>query len=621
VKITALLSALCALLSTASLAQRCAPQDVIYYNGNILTGVGLHAVDDHATPQRAQAIAISWGLVSFTGPDAMVVDCADAHTVKIDLHGAFVMPGFNDAHTHIAEAGLDHLTANLNGVQSLAEMQSRIAAYAKTLDDKNAWILGGGWDHTKWPTKTLPTRQDLDAVTGTHPAFLARVDGHIAVANTAALKAAGIDETTPDPFGGHIDRDADGHPTGIIRETPARELVEKHIPPPTNEIRRKALELSINDALAHGVTSVQDFSTWDDWLILESLEHENKLPLRVYEWIDFNLPIGVLEQRRASHDFNDPLLHLGMLKGFMDGSLGSRTAAMEEPYNDEPANSGIPRYGQDNLNQMASERALAGFQLGFHAIGDRANDMALNAFQAAEQVGIPEQQFFCQQKESAANRKLPPDAIVTTPDPCLLHPCPPNARVTDARKTVIATGPPCDPNYGPYFRFRIEHAQVVSPNAFGRFAQLGVIASMQPVHLLTDMAWAEQRIGPERAKYAYAWRSFLTHHVPLAFGTDYPVESINPMRGLYAAVTRMNEAGTQTFQPQEKLTLNEALYAYTQGSAFAEWRERIKGQLAPGYLADLVVLDRDLTKSTPQQILHTRVLRTVVGGVTRYTAP
>jgi predicted amidohydrolase YtcJ len=536
-----------------------------------------------------QAIGIVGDRIVLTGTSAEVLQCAAPKAQKIDLHGAFAMPGFNDAHTHIADAGLQHLTANLDGVTSLAEMQSRIAAYAKTLDDPHAWILGGGWDHTKWPTKTLPTRQDLDAVTGDHPAFLDRVDGHIAVANTAALKAAGIDATTADPFGGHIDRDAGGHPTGIIREAPARELIEKHIPPPSDDIRRKALELSIQDALAHGVTSVQDFSTWNDWLILEGLEHENKLPIRVYEWIDFNLPVGDLETRRASHDFNDPVLHLGMLKGFMDGSLGSRTAAMEAPYNDEPANSGIPRYEQDNLNHMASERAMAGFQLGFHAIGDRANNMALNAFQAAEQVGKP--------------------AVLNTNCPQLTKPL------------EYAPGPLCPSWSVRDFRFRIEHAQVVSPDAFDRFHSLGVIASMQPSHLLTDMAWAEQRIGPERIKYAYAWRSFLTHGVPLAFGTDYPVESINPMRGLYSAVTRMNEAGTQTFEPQEKLTINEALYAYTQGSAFAEWREKIKGQLAPGYLADIVVLDRDLTKSTPQQILHAKVLRTVVGGVTRYTAP
>ena len=571
------------LLVSAANAQHCPqPAETVYYDGNILTGVGLHAVDNGTPPERVRAIGIHGDRIVITGSNDTVLACATPSAQKIDLHGAFVMPGFNDAHTHTAEAGLQRLSANLNGVTSLAEMQSRIAAYAKTLKP-GEWILGGGWDHTKWASKTTPTRQDLDAVTGDHPAFLSRVDGHIAVANTAALKAAGIDDSTPDPQGGHIDRDPQGHATGIIRETPARALVESHIPPPTFDTRRKALELSINDALSHGVTSIQDFSTWDDWLVYEGLERQNKLPLRVDEWIDFDLPVAVLQERRASHDANDPVLHLGMLKGFMDGSLGSRTAAMNEPYTDDPSNSGIPRYDQDKLNQMATERAAAGFQLGFHAIGDLANDMALNAFAAAEQAGIP---------ASAPPPPRNPDAaIVTTP---MTHASPRD------------------------FRFRIEHAQVVSPDAFNRFAQLGVIASMQPSHLLTDMAWAEQRIGPQRIKYAYAWRSFLNHGVPLAFGTDYPVESINPMRGLYSAVTRMNEAGTQTFEPQEKLTIDEALYAYTQGSAYAEWREKIKGRLEPGFLADFVVLDRDLTHSTPQEILHARVLRTVVGGITRY---
>jgi hypothetical protein len=276
---------------------------------------------------------------------------------------------------------------------------------------------------------------------------------------------------------------------------------------------------------------------------------------------------------------------------------------------------------------MATERAAAGFQLGFHAIGDRANDMALNAFEAAEQAGTPAPDFLCHAREQAADRRLPPDAIVTTPPPCDAHPCPPSNLQgnTPLARTQTRTGPPCDPNANDpaRFRLRIEHAQVVSPNAFQRFHDLGVIASMQPSHLLTDMAWAPARLGPERVKYAYAWHSFLDHGVTLAFGTDYPVESINPMRGLYSAITRMNEDGTQTFDPpnaaNEKLTITEALYAYTQAPAFAEWRETIKGRLEPGFLADFVVLDRDLTRSTPQQILETHVLRTVVGGITRYT--
>jgi predicted amidohydrolase YtcJ len=421
-------------------------------------------------------------------------------------------------------------------------------------------------------------------VSGGHPLFLTRTDGHIGVANSAALAAAGINDATADPKGGKIDRDADGHATGILREDSARALVESKVPPPSYETRRKALQLSIDDALAHGVTSVQDFSDWDDWLVLEGMEREGKLPLRLSEWMAFDQPLGVLKSRRASHDPNDPLLHLGMLKAFMDGSLGSRTAALAEPYADEPANSGIPRYDQQKLNQMSAERAAAGFQLGFHAIGDEANTLALNAFAAAEQVGVPANQ--------------PP--LPAHPDAALI--------------TTVAPQPsPCD------LRFRIEHAQVLLPGDFDRFHQLCVIASMQPSHLLTDMSWAGARLGPDRVKYA--WRSMLAHGVTLAFGTDYPVESISPFRGLYAAITRMNDTGTQTFEPQERLTMQQAIYAYTQASAFAEFREQIKGRLEPGMLADFVVLDRDLLKATPPEVLKTVVVRTVVGGKTVFERP
>jgi predicted amidohydrolase YtcJ len=313
------------------------------------------------------------------------------------------------------------------------------------------------------------------------------------------------------------------------------------------------------------------------------MEREGKLSLRVTEWIAFQEPLSVLDSRRASHDPNDPLLHLGFLKGFMDGSLGSRTASLNKPYADEPSNQGIPRFEQEKLNKLATARAADGFQLGFHAIGDRANDMALNAFAAAEQVGRP--------ANAPAPPKNPDAGIVTTP---------------------TQTFSPRD------FRFRIEHAQVVSPGAFERFAQLGVIASMQPSHLLTDMAWAGARLGPERVTRAYAWKSFLDHGVTLAFGTDYPVESISPFRGLYAAITRQNEEGTQTFEPQEKLTIQQAIYAYTQASANAEFREQVVGVLQPGFECDFVVLDRDLLEATPREVLHTKVLRTVVAGATVY---
>jgi predicted amidohydrolase YtcJ len=562
------LRALCVLLFSlnAAHAQQCSPIDVTYYNGNILTGKGL----DTPIPERVSAVAIRDGKVVATGSDKTVFDLCDA-ALKIDLHGAFVMPGFNDAHTHIASAGQQHLTVDLDNIPSLAAMQDKIKAYAATLP-AGQWILGGGWDHTKWASGKLPTRQDLDAVTVDHPAYLERTDGHIAIANTAALAAAGITAKTMAPAGGQIDLDPATHePTGILRDA-ALPLLTSHIPKPDAAIRRRALELSIADALSHGVTSVQDYSDWEDFLVLEQMEHEGKLHVRVSEWLTFNDPLDVLKAHRAAHSLDDPLLHTGMLKGFMDGSLGSRTAALFAPYSDDPTNSGLARYDQKMLDAMTTERAAAGFQIGFHAIGDKANSIALDAYEKP-----------VMQCELSKN--------TTETSYC-----------------------------GTRLRYRIEHAQVVSPGDFARFHDLGIIASMQPSHLLTDMAWAGQRLGPERVKYAYAWKSFLDHGVTLAFGTDYPVESISPFRGLYSAITRMNEAGTQTFQPQERLTIQQALYAYTQASAFAENEEKLKGRLEPGYLADLVVLDHDLTTATPQEILHTKVLRTVVGGQTVYLA-
>jgi predicted amidohydrolase YtcJ len=575
--VTTKLFALCVILlaGPAGHAQRCPVWDTVYYNGNILTGVGLLT----PTPERVHSLAIDKGRIVAVDPTDGLRGCAQH---EIDLHGAFVMPGFNDAHTHMASAGQQKLSVDLDNVPSLAAMQAKIKAYAAKLPP-GAWILGGGWDHTKWPSKTLPTRQDLDAVTAGHPAFLERTDGHIAIANTAALAAAALTSATPDPSGGKLDRDAHGNLTGILREGSTLALMQAHIPPPTRDVRRQALQLAIDDALAHGVTSVQDFSDWDDWLVLESMEHEGKLHLRFAEWLAFDTPLDILKSRRASHDANDPLLHLTQLKAFMDGSLGSRTATLAAPYSDDRKNSGLARYDQFSLNAMTMERAEAGFQLGFHAIGDRANAMALDAYAHTRK----------EQLESWS------DAV--SPDPKLLE----TASAALKERT----------------RFRIEHAQVLLPADFDRFHDLHIIASMQPSHLLTDMAWAGDRLGPQRVKYAYAWKSFLDHGVTLAFGTDYPVESINPFRGLYSAITRMNEAGTQTFQPQQRITLNQALYAYTQAAAFAEFRETIKGQLARGYLADFVVLDRDITKATPQQLLHTNVLRTVVNGETVYLAP
>ena len=319
--------------------------DTIFYDGNILTGTRLKAGDSDPTPGRVSAVAIRAGKIVAVGGNATILALKDAHTKTVDLKGAFAMPGFNDAHTHMASAGRQRLSVDLDNVASLAAMLAAVQAYAVKLGP-GEWILGGGWDHTKWPGAKLPTRQDLDAVSAAHPAFLERTDGHIAIVNTAALKAAGITDATPNPKGGQIDRDADGHATGILREGPTLDLVEKVIPAPSLATRRKAIEMSMQDALSHGVTSIQDFSDWEDFLAMEEMEHQGTLHLRIAEWIDFNLPVEVLDERRASHPADDLLLHLTFLKGFMDGSLGSRTAAMSDAYADDKNNLGIARYDQ-----------------------------------------------------------------------------------------------------------------------------------------------------------------------------------------------------------------------------------------------------------------------------------
>jgi predicted amidohydrolase YtcJ len=526
--------------------------DVIFFDGVIYTGVGL--AEDK--PQVVEAIAIGGGKVLAVGTTEEITHLVGPKTRLRDLKSSstststFVFPGFNDAHVHMGSAGQTKLNVDLTGVKSLAEMLTKIQTFANDAPAGH-WLTGGNWDHTLWSSKTLPTRQDLDKATGGHPTFLGRIDGHIAIANSAALAAAGITGKTVPPQGGAIDLDANGEPTGILRET-AQGLVEKVIPPPSHDERLRGDQLAIADALSHGITSVQDFSEWDDFLIYEELEKEGKLNLRITEWLPFKAPLPELIKERAHHPANDPMLHTGFLKGFMDGSLGSRTAAMKAPYSDDPTNTGLPQYTQEQLNKMVIERARAGFQIGFHAIGDKAASMALNAF---DQPGV---------SHTARNR--------------------------------------------------IEHAQVVDPTDIPRFKKLGIIASMQPSHLLTDMNWAEDRLGPQRAAYSYAWKAFLDAGVPLAFGTDYPVEPITPFRGLYAAVTRRSEDGTHDYFPKNKLTHGQALYAYTQGSAYAEFAEKRKGKLIPGYDADFILLDRNIDKIGGMGILDTTVRETWVRG-------
>ena len=547
--------------------------DTIYVRANIYTGVA--GTDSFHEVQRAVAMAVKADRILAVGKETDLLKFKGPNTAIVDLQGNFVMPGFNDAHMHLTEAGFKKLTVDLTGVKSLDEFRERIRKRAETAEPTE-WIQGSGFDETLWPVQELPTRWDIDEVTTDHPVYMVRIDGHVAVANTRALTLASVTLASKEPAGGEIGREANGQPNGILRET-AMNLVASVIPPPTADKRRQAMEAAFDDIARSGVTSVQDYShdpdsshNWEDFQIFEQLEREGKLTVRISEWLPFDDPLSTLEEHRAAHPQSDLMLRTGMLKAFMDGSLGSHTAAMLEPYTDAPKNSGLPRYEEAKLSAMSAERLKAGFQLGFHAIGDKAVEMALDAFRDAEQA----------------------------------------ARASGVK------APDGTENY----RLRVEHAQVTNPVEVARFRELKVIASMQPSHLLTDMNWAGARLGPMRAPHSYAWAEFLNHGVSLAFGTDYPVEPVSPFRGLYAAVTRKSEDGKKQFYPAQKLTIEQAIAAYTAGSAYAEFTEKDKGTLTPGKLADFVVLDRDITVIAPEKILGTRVLRTVVGGKTVYQA-
>ncbi len=548
--------------------------DLIFTHGNIFTGV-VDAASSFGAGKRSEAMAVIGERILAVGTRDEIMKLKGPETKIVDLESHFVMPGFNDAHMHLASAGLEKMNVNLVGVKTLDEFRERIRAQVERAAP-GEWIVGGGWDETLWPVKVLPTRWDLDEVSQSHPVFLLRVDEHMAVANTRALQLASVTVASRDPERGKIDRDDAGTPNGILREK-AQLLVQAVIPKPTHEKRRQAIELALADLASHGITSAQDYSPWENFQIYEELEHDGKLTARISEWLDFDDSIADLNNKRSSHPASDTMLHTGMLKAFLDGSLGSKTAALFEPYSDDPKspNSGLPQYEAAKLNAMTKERVLAGYQIGFHAIGDKAVQLALDAFAEAEKAAK-------EGKVKAADG----NAIGNNTD----------------------------------YRLRIEHAQVTTPQQILRFKDLKVIASMQPSHLLTDMNWAESYLGPKRAEHSYAWADFLRHGVVLAFGADYPVEPVTPFRGLYAALTRMSEDGKKSYYPAEKLNIEQAIAAYTTGAAFAEFAEKQKGKLEPGMLADFVALDRDITAVPPPRILETKVLRTVVGGKTVYEA-
>jgi len=506
----------------------------------------------------AQAVAVLGDRIVAVGSNADVEAWRGPATKVIDAGGKLLLPGFNDSHVHFVSGGLQLEQVQLNDTTSKEEFVRRIGERAKQTP-KGEWMLGGDWDETKWTAPQLPTKELIDPVTGDTPVFLSRYDGHMALANSAALRLAGVTAQTAEPAGGMIVRDANGNPTGALKDA-AMELVNKVIPPLSHEQRLKAVKRALAHAASLGVTSVQHMNQdYEDIEAYSELLDRGELTARIYAaplitQVDDQVKIGI---RRA---FGSPYLRIGALKAYADGSLGSRTAYFFDGFVDQPDNRGLLSDEMHPVSLMRDRMIkadAAGLQLCTHAIGDQAISIILDLY--SELI----------KSHGEADRRL-----------------------------------------------RIEHAQHMAAKDFDRFAQLHVIASMQPYHAIDDGRWAEGRIGRDRASRTYAFRTFLDHGVRLAFGTDWDVAPLNPMLTLYAAVTRetLDGKNPQGWFPEQKLTVAEAVEAYTMGSAYAEFQDKDKGSITPGKLADMVLLSEDIFSVPPDDISKVKVLRTLVGG-------
>ena len=538
-------------LAAATLVADARPAaDLLVTNARIWTG-------DPARPEAEALAALGERIVAVGSKDELE-PWRGPKTRVIDAGGRRVLPGFDDSHVHFVDGSAKLAQVQLKDARSPEEFARRIADHARTLT-KGEWVLGGTWDDQAFAPPRLPTRQDVDALTPETPVFVERYDGHMALANAVALRQAGITRETAAPPGGEIVRDPRGEPTGILKDA-AMGLVYRVIPPPSRESRLRTIREGLRHAASLGLTSVQDMNpSYADVAAYAELLERGELTLRVYaapmetQWED-QARIGL---RRA---FGSPWLRLGALKGYADGSLGSTTAYFFEPYRDDPTTSGLLSDEMQPVEAMR-ERLVkadaAGLQLCIHAIGDRAISIVLDLFEDVLKVNGPRDR-----------------------------------------------------------RWRIEHAQHLAPGDFPRFARLGVIASVQPYHAIDDGRWAESRIGPQRAKTTYAFRTLLDAGVRLALGTDWYVAPLDPMQTLHAAVTRATLDGRHPggWMPEQKITLNEAIGAYTAGAAYAEFQEQDKGTLTPGKLADLVLLSEDVFAIRPERIRDVKVVTTIAGG-------
>jgi hypothetical protein len=557
---------------------------LLLLNGKVFTADGRGTL--------AQAVAIDGSRVVAVGSDVQIRNSYSGEKT-VDLRGQLVTPGFNDAHLHFLNGGLSLARVNFAGAKTLEETKRRIAARARELP-AGAWVLGRGWDHTLWGGE-WPTRKDLDEVAPRNPVFVQRVDGHVSWANSLALEKAGVTRATRAPEGGEILRDAAGEPTGILKETAAG-LVGRVVPAPSREEKMEALARSLAEARRYGITSVQDsVSGYETLALYRELLQKNELTVRVAEWLSMDTPVEELKRQREEFGALkvDPLrIRISAVKGYVDGTLGSRTAAMLAPFSDDPHNSGIPRMTPEELTRKVVAIDAAGFQVALHAIGDKANRMALDAFNMAAKTNPS-------RISEADKEKLVSSASLTS----TLQSTQRDSKGTTTVSVFSA-------------RHRVEHAQVVAPSDFARFRDLGVLASMQPSHAISDKRWAPDRLGEYRSLGAYSWHTFEAYGVHVPFGTDWPIEPINPYLGLFAAVTRESTEFDPPggWLPQERLPIEEAIRCYTAESAYASFEEKEKGQIAPGMLADLVVHTRDLLTIKPEEILQTETAMTIFDG-------
>ncbi len=503
----------------------------------------------------AEAVAVTGGRIVAVGTDREIARFIGPRTKVLDVAGKLVIPGLIDAHTHFASGGRSLIGLSFRGVASMAKIREMIAARIAELPS-GALVSGSAYDHTLFPGGAWPTRRDLDEISPSNPVVIERVDGHSIWVNSLALKMAGITKETKDPFGGEILRDPEtGEPTGILTEAAAG-LVR--IPgPEADSTPEKDIVRALEHAAALGLTGVHTDSSFEETAIYRKLAATGRLTLRVYAWLPAERMKDCLEAGIRSGQ-GDDMVRAGFLKAFIDGTLGSGTALMFAPFSDEPGKMGLPQMSEAAFDALIAEAHANGFQTGTHAIGDKGVSWVLDAVE--------------------------------------------RARKKFGKKDL---------------RHRIEHAQVIVPADFGRFAALGVIASMQPTHCTTDMRFCETRIGEERSRGAYAWRSLLDKGARLAFGSDWPVEPLDPMRGLYSAVTRTNiESGSPEsgWFPGQRLTMAEAIGLFTKGAAYASFEEDVKGTLEPGKLADMVVLSKDLFAISPREILTTEAVATILGG-------